>query len=102
MLLLLNTTDNATFAYLIANGSVYDAQKTSNITDDISANQVANFTNILPAAFVRADPKSAIKLLNLTVFFALLGSVRVKAARRMLVKLTPGLHTFYSSILRCL
>ena len=48
-----------------------------------------NFTNILRAAFTRADPKSAIKLLILTVFFALLGSVRIKAARRMLVKLRP-------------
>jgi len=50
-----------------------------------------NFTHVLRAAFTRADPKSAIKLLNLTVFFALLGSARVKAARRTLVKLTPGL-----------
>ena len=48
-----------------------------------------NFTNILRAAFTGADPKSAIKLLNLTVFFALLGSARVKAACRTLVKLTP-------------
>ena len=48
-----------------------------------------NFTNVLRAAFMRADPKSAIKLLNLTVFFALLGSARIKAARRTLVKLTP-------------
>ena len=48
-----------------------------------------NFTNILQAAFTCADPKSAIKLLNLTVFFALLGSAHVKAARRTLVKLTP-------------
>ena len=30
------------------------------------------------------------KLLDLTVFFALLGSASVKAARRMLMKLTPG------------
>ena len=30
------------------------------------------------------------KLLDLTVFFALLGSAGVKAARRTLVKLTPG------------
>ena len=45
-----------------------------------------NFTNILQAAFTRADPKSAKKLLNLTVYFALLGPARVKAARRMLVK----------------
>ena len=49
-----------------------------------------NFTNILQAAFMHADPKSAIKLLNLTVFFALLGSAHVKAAHRTLVKLTPG------------
>ena len=49
-----------------------------------------NFTNILQAAFTRADPKSAKKLLNLTVFFALSGSAGVKAARRTLVKLTPG------------
>ena len=49
-----------------------------------------NFTNVLQAAFTLADPKSAIKLLNLSVFFALLGSGRIKAARRTLVKLTPG------------
>ena len=48
-----------------------------------------NFTNVLQAAFTRADLKSAIKLLNLTVFFALLGSARIKAACKMLVKLTP-------------
>ena len=51
--------------------------------------QGVNFTNVLWAAFTPADPKSAKKLLNLTVFFALLGSACVKAARRMLVKLTP-------------
>ena len=50
-----------------------------------------NFTNVLQAAFMRVDPKSAIKLLNLTVFFALLGSARIKAACRTLVKLTPDL-----------
>ena len=49
-----------------------------------------NFTNVLRAAFTPADPKSAKKLLNLTVFFALLGSTSAKAARRTLVKLTPG------------
>jgi hypothetical protein len=37
-------------------------------------------------------PKAQKKLLNLTVFIALLGSVRVKAARRTLVKLTPGIN----------
>ena len=35
------------------------------------------------------DPKSAKKLLNLTVFMALLGSARIKAARKTLVKLKP-------------
>ena len=44
----------------------------------------------LRTAFTQADPKSAIKLLNLTVFFAVLGSARVKAARRTSVKLTLG------------
>ena len=48
-----------------------------------------NFTNVIRAAFTRADPKSAKKLLKLTVFFVLLGSARVKAAGRMLVKLNP-------------
>ena len=48
-----------------------------------------NFTNILRAAFMRKDPKSAKKLLNLTFFFALLGSAHVKDACKMLVKLTP-------------
>ena len=49
-----------------------------------------NFTNVLRAAFTRADLKSAIKLLNLTVFFAILGSTCVKAPCRTLVKLTPS------------
>jgi len=35
------------------------------------------------------DPKSAKKTVKLSVFFALLGYVRAKAARKMLVKLTP-------------
>ena len=49
-----------------------------------------NFTKVLQAAFTRADSKRAKKLLNLTVFFVLLGSTRVKAARRTFVKLTSG------------
>ena len=49
-----------------------------------------NFTNVLQAAFTRKDPKSAIKLLYLTVYFALLGSGCIKAARKMLMKLTLG------------
>ena len=49
-----------------------------------------NFTNILRAAFRHADPKSAKKTVRLSSFFALLGSGRIKAARRTLVKLTPA------------
>ena len=36
-----------------------------------------------------ADPKKHKKLLELPVFFVLLGSAHVKAARKMLVKLAP-------------
>jgi hypothetical protein len=48
------------------------------------------FTNILQAAFSRADPKNAKKTDRLSVLCALLGSARVKAALRMLMKLTPS------------
>ncbi len=49
-----------------------------------------NFINILRAAFTRADPESAKKTVKLLVCFTLLGSALVKAARRTLMKLTPG------------
>ena len=49
-----------------------------------------NFTNVLQAAFTLADPESAKKLLDLTVFLALMGSAHVKAARRTLMKLNLG------------
>ncbi len=49
-----------------------------------------NFTNILRAAFTCVDPKSAINTVKSSAFFALLGSLLVKAVRKMLVKLTPG------------
>ena len=51
-----------------------------------------NFTNLLRAPFTCADPKSAKKTVKLSSFIALLGSARVKAARRTLVKLTTGLQ----------
>jgi hypothetical protein len=49
------------------------------------------FINILQAAFMHADPKIEKKNDNLTVFFALLGSVHAKAAHKTLVKLTPAI-----------
>ena len=54
------------------------------------SNPWVKFTNILRAAFTLADPESAKKLLDLNVYLALLVSARVKVARRMLMKLTPG------------
>jgi len=42
-----------------------------------------NFVNILQAAFVHADPKSSKKNINLTVFFALLGSAHINAAMQV-------------------
>ena len=49
-----------------------------------------NSTNILRAAFTRADPKIVKKTVKLSSFIALLGSAHIKAARRTLVKLTPS------------
>jgi len=37
-------------------------------------------------------PKAQKKTVNLSVFFALLGSASVKAARRKLMKLTPAIN----------
>jgi len=50
------------------------------------------FINVLQAAFTHADPKSAKDSL-----FALFGPTRVKAARKMLMKLTPGTTDFECS-----
>jgi len=50
-----------------------------------------NFTNILHAAFMLVDPERVKKIDNLTVFFTLLGSSRVKAVPRMLMKLSADL-----------
>ncbi len=59
-----------------------------------------NFINVLRAEFASAEFESAKKADNLTVK-RLLGSVHVKAAHRMLMKLTPE-HTkrsFFGTIL---
>jgi len=57
-----------------------------------------HFIHILRAAFTRADPESAKKIDNLTVFFVLLESAYAKAAHRMLMKLTHGVN--FNNILR--
>jgi len=48
-----------------------------------------NFINVLFEPFTPADPKSSIKIDILTAFIVLLRSALVKAARKMLMKLTP-------------
>ncbi len=49
-----------------------------------------NFINILPTAFTLAYPKSVKKIVKLSTFFTLSGSTSIKAARKMLMKLTAG------------
>jgi len=53
------------------------------------ASPSVNFTYILLKAFAWADLKSAKNTVKSSVFFVPLGSVRVKATCKMLVKLTP-------------
>jgi len=50
-----------------------------------------NLTNILLAVFTPADPISIKKIDNLPVYFVLLKSLGIKAARRTLMKFTPEL-----------
>jgi len=50
-----------------------------------------NFINILLAAFKCAHPKSAKRQSSCQSFFGLSGSWRAKAARKMIVKLTPAI-----------
>jgi hypothetical protein len=49
-----------------------------------------NFINNLYAAFTNADPESVTFQLSHKYLFILLGSACVKAAQKMLMKLTPG------------
>jgi len=48
-----------------------------------------NFVNILQAAFMQADPESEKRQTTWLFFFHFVKSVCIKAARRMLMKLTP-------------
>ncbi len=48
-----------------------------------------NFINVLHTAFMRAYPRSIKKTVKLSIFFTLSGSTSVKAASKILVKLTP-------------
>ncbi len=48
-----------------------------------------NFINVICAAFTCADPESIKFFDNLTIILMHLGSAHVKAAHKMLMKLTP-------------
>ena len=50
-----------------------------------------NFVNVFTPSFYECRSQKHKKLLDFTAFFALLGSTGVKAAHKMLVKLTHGL-----------
>ena len=50
---------------------------------------VVDFINLFTRSFNTCRSCKRKKLLDLTVFFALLGSAHIKAARKMMVKLTP-------------
>ncbi len=58
--------------------------------------QGVNFINILGPAFTCADTKSAKNTVNPSVFFTLLGYMRIKVARKMLVKSTQGFEILRS------
>ena len=54
-----------------------------------------NFTDISWEAFINKDPKSAKRHWWFDCLFALLGSVHVKAACKMLMKLIPGTGIYF-------
>ncbi len=55
----------------------------------LQSRPAVNFINVLCTAFTLIDPESVKKIDNLTVLFTLLGSARVIAVRRPLMKLSP-------------
>jgi len=72
------------------------------VGDSVSVNNLVRVTDVglgsisptcLSAAFTHSDPKNAKKTVESPDFVALWGSVFVKAALNMLVKLTPGVDS---------
>ena len=58
-----------------------------------------NFINVFMRSFYALRSQKRKKMLDLTDFFALLGSACVKAAHKMLVKLTPGAERLLSDLI---
>ncbi len=61
------------------------------IVNNINNRPGVDFTNILCAALSHPDPKNTKNTVKQSVFLALLGSGCIKAAHKMLVKLTLGM-----------
>jgi len=86
--LLLSSNDHST--PLLVCGSQYESKSLWNGQSGLVRHHYFNYTSSFDDIFF-ADPKSAKKnTVKPSVFFALVGSARVKAARKMLVKLTLG------------
>jgi len=58
-----------------------------------------HFINVLQAAFTCTDSKSIKGTVKLSIFFTLLGSAIVKAARRLLAKLSPEVKRRMQNVL---
>jgi len=98
-------TPPATYAFLDEYGSpapkpVYTPTTLYTPPDDYrppAAHQVS-ISSMFKHSYMRSDPKSTKKTYNLTNYFVVLGSSRVKAAHKMLMKLTPGRSRFFTGI----
>ena len=62
------------------------------LTTEHTRSPEVNFTNVFTRSFYARRSRKRKQLLDLTVVFALLGSECVKAAHKMMVKLTPTCH----------
>ncbi len=67
------------------------------IYNDSSQNPRLNFINVLCTAFTWPYPKSVKKTVKLSICFAPLGSMSVKATRKMLLKLTDDERKIFTS-----
>ena len=54
-----------------------------------------NFINVFTCSFYMCRSQKCKKLLDLNVLFVLFGSLHIKAARKILLKLTPGLRLLF-------
>ena len=86
--------------------SLINSLRPQRLINSKQRNSYFNFINVFTCRFYARRSRKLKKLLELTVLIALLGSESVKAARKMLVKLTPCFNiwtdSFLSSSSECL